>query len=305
MCGPFLLDEAALDLDVAPLRGPARTYVYGAVLRDISAQSLAPQGNTASSSSVSRIYMSQARHAAVPRRAQVVVAVRLDQVVRRDRVVDLDPDVEPPGRRVRRPRARVADDPFIAAAVDGARALDDVAGHPAAVVVADHDLVLPTKKLGREARAVDVQTRAAVRAAPVRRDAVDLARLLGVLDERVLEVEHVLEAAALVVILEAAAAGAGLPHVRDDLRRGHAGGVVRAPSPGNGDRRRPLLRPRRELVRRRQVCHSGILGQPRPCHGPGQQQGWQDAETWHDWACYLRRHHLHRVGSGCGADAWF
>ena len=111
--------------------------------------------------------MSQARHAAVPRRAQVVVAVRLDQVVRADRVIHLHPDVEPPGRRVRRPRARVADDPFIAAAVDGAGALDDVAGHPAIIVVADHDLVLPAKKLRGEARAVDVQTRAAVRAAPI------------------------------------------------------------------------------------------------------------------------------------------
>ena len=28
----------------------------------------------------------------------------------------------------------------------------------------------------------------------------------------------------------------------------------------------------------------GILGQPRPCHGPGQQQGWEDAETRHAWS---------------------
>ena len=304
MCGPFLLDEAALYLYIAALRGSSGTYINRSILGHVSAQSLAPQGNTASSSSVSRIYMSQARHADVPRRAQEVVAVRLDQVVRANRVVDLDPDVEPPGRRVRRPRARVADDALVAAAVDGARALDDVAGHPAAVVVADHDLVLPTKKLGREARAVDVQARAAVRAAPIRRDAVDLARLLGVLDERVLEVEHVLEAAALVVILEAAAT-TRLPHVRDDLRRGHAFRVVRAPSSRNSDGRRPLLRPRRELVRRRQVCHSGILGQPRPCHGPGQQQGWEDFETRHAFTFSLCLRHFHRVGVGYGADAWY
>ena len=116
---------------------------------------------------------------------------------------------------------------------------------------------------------------------------------------------RVKEAYTEAILLEAAAATARLPHVRDDLRRGHAFRVVRAPSSRNGDGRRPLLRPRRQLVRRRQVCHSGILGQPRPCHGPGQQQGWEDAETRHDWAWYLRLCHLHRVGSGCGADAWY
>mmetsp|Transcript_8906 Transcript_8906/g.25650 ORF Transcript_8906/g.25650 Transcript_8906/m.25650 type:complete len:275 (+) Transcript_8906:2603-3427(+) len=254
--------------------------------------------------------MSQARHAAVPRRAQVVEAVRPDQIVRRDRVVDLDPDVEPPGRGVRRPRARVADDPFIAAAVDGAGALDDVAGHPAIIVVADHDLVLPTKKLGREARAVDVQTRAAVRAAPIRRDAVDLARHLGLLDEGVLEVQHVLEAAVfmrrLFIILEAAAAGARRPDRRDDLRRGHAGGVVRAPSPGNGDGRWFF---RDEAVRRRLLLRGGILGQPRHCQGPGQQQGWEDAETRHAWASSSRLPHfpsswISRLSSSCRLECW-